>query len=246
MVIHTVRCRVCPVLAPSKLVAVFLCVLSVASACASDGGDVGTVVEPEPTLTVEATAPQPTALQAPPAPTEAPATPAATPSVEPEPTATAAVPEPTAQPTEPAFPDPTPTEAAPEPGSPEPSPTPELSVAEEVYEVCTAPDLGGDDEIETELEAELDELLAAEGIYLPEEPAPMSGSECQRLAECVADSGMSLDELEQISEQAESFSEVFDLSAHCYPPRWFAFFNDLGVYLDAMIEFLLTSEQDTE
>ena len=123
------------------------------------------------------------------------------------------------QPAEQATSDLVPTEVASGSGSPVAIPTAEQSDAEEVYEECTAPEFGGDEEPDTEL----DELLAAEGNYKPEEPSPMSSSECQRLAGCVADLGMSISELDQAAEGAESIREVLDPIAHCYPLRWFAY-----------------------
>jgi hypothetical protein len=247
-----------PVLPTSKLAMVLVILLLFASGCASEGGDSTAVVQPEPVLTAQATTvAQPTEPQAAPAPTPTTgsATPTATSVVEPAPTPTTAVPDPTIRPAEPAAPEPTPIEVTPEPApievTPEPTPievTPELaptgeqSVAEEVYEECIAPDFSSDEELDTEL----DEMLAADGIYEPEEPSALSASECQRLAECVADLGMSIEELEQAAEEAESLREMFDPVAHCYPPRWSAYFNELLDYLEEFVEFFFSAEEDPE
>ena len=111
-----------------------------------------------------------------------------------------------------------------------------LLAAEDVYEECTVNGMGGVGEINPDLRAELDELLSAEGISEPEEPAPMSDSECQHLADCVADLGLSRDYRVQAAREPGGLKKMIDVLGPCYPARWLAFFNDYLNFLDAVFD----------
>ncbi len=79
---------------------------------------------------------------------------------------------------------------------------------------------------------------ATKGIYPPDEPEPMSVSECQSFANCMfnRDPTMSEEELDLVGTPMGHFRLAANTSGPCYPPRWAAFHNSFVDFLESMVE----------
>ena len=128
-------------------------------------------------------------------------------------------------------------------GSGAATPTVELSFAEELYGWCTAGVVSGVGEIGSEqlaeIDAEFDELYPGFDINVPEPPDPMGDSECQGLADCVTERGITREDRRQAISEApalgRAYSALADLFAPCYPPRWSKYLKDFTDFFNWVV-----------